>query len=295
MKKRNRKYFFNLLKSMRIYRVFPTLMVILVAASFADLISKDIIILGFVGILIYSSYGIHNALRDKDYFLPKYSKKVILVLLFIVFVTSILNRVIFLTAVIAISLGFIYNTFFRYLVLGDTTILTITHYVLPFFSSSVLLGLDLDFAIKFSGALFFVFWFLLPIKNLKGIQEDRKRKYRTLTTVFKNGKLITFIFFWISFVLMIGSYFLFELKHSYLFVLLFIFILSVIISLGIFSDKKETLWIARGITLIFLFGIIISSTKYLLIIWSGLGIIVLYLSVLIFKIQKKNGKRISRI
>jgi 4-hydroxybenzoate polyprenyltransferase len=288
--------FRNLLKATRAYRVLPTLMIILVSASFANAINNKIIILGLAATIIYSAYGIHNAVRDNDYLLPKYSKKVIIGLLIFSLLISLADKVIFLTSLAAIFLGVAYNTVSRRILFGDTTILAITHYALPSFSASILLGVDKNSALLLSGFMFITFWFLLPVKNLKNVKEDSERGYKT-PAMLKHGRTIILVLFGISLLIISSAYFLFDLSSIYLLVLLLIFILGTLVIRDIFREKEiSALKIARLIILIFLLGLIIEKTTNLSIISSTLFLFFMYIIFLTanFHKNKSAGREYGR-
>ena len=279
--------FWNLLKATRVYRVLPTLMIILAAAGFAGFINQELILLGFVGILIYSANGLFNSIKDEDYSLSSKSKFFSLFLLIIALAISFVDRVILFTALAAIFLGLIYNYVSRFILLVDTTILSVTHFALPFFSSLILLGFDVDISLKLSGFMFAFFWFFSPSKNLKGVQEDRKRNYKTLPILFRQGKLITILLFVISFVLIVGSYFVFDLNSMFLFFLFLIFVLYLFAIRDFLKERNlSALHFSRMILLLFLFGIIIGKTSDLLIIFLGVAILLLYF--LLLGVNKKS-------
>lgn len=291
MDKKRKNDFTRLLRAARIYRVLPTLMVILVPATFVGHLSWQIFIMMLIGILIYSASGIYNAIRDNDYSINYGSKKIIYILLIISLILSLTNRIIFLTTIIAIILGIIYNTYSRRIILADSSILAVTHFALPCFASSILIGLNYNFAFILSGYLFLVFWFLMPIKNLKGIDDDKKRKYKTLATTLKNGKLITLILFCISFFLMFIAYFLFRLNKIYPFILIIILMLYILVIIKILSKKEiAALKYVRGIILLFLFGIILGVSNNIIVIFFSSLLIIIYLLIL-FKDKLKGGKK----
>ena len=280
--------FINLLKATRIYRTLPILMAILVPAAFANIITREIFILSLSGVLIYSVAGIHNAIKDKDYPLPSYSRKAMLILLSIAVIVSLSNYIVFLTALVSIILGLIYNTTARFFLFGDSTILSISHFALPCFSSSILLGLDIELAILLSTSLFLIAWFITPTKNLKDTKEDKNRKYVTLTTTYHNGIIITKILLLVSFVIMSGFYFLFNLTTRFILILILVFYL-IIIALKKINNKEEKqgLGILRLVILFFMFGLIIEKTSNIFIIFLAFLLCLLYVFYLSFpKINK---------
>jgi len=270
--------FIVLLKATRVYRTLPVLMVIMVSAAFANIINKEIIVLGISCILVYAAAAMHNAIRDKDYKLPQYSKKVMFILLFAAVILSLSNYVILFTVITWIFLGFIYNTIARSILFGDTTILSITHFALPSFSSSILLGLDFRLTILLSGFFFLLAWFITQTKNLKDTQEDKNRNYTTLTTKFLNGSFITKIFLFISFAFMVGSYFLFNLTIKFIGILSVIFLLIIVAMRKINNNgEKQGLSILRLVILIFMLGLIIEKTSNYFIVSLGLFLCFSYL------------------
>jgi 4-hydroxybenzoate polyprenyltransferase len=176
-------------------------------------------------------------------------------------------------------LGFIYNTLARFILFGDATILAITHFALPSFSSSLLLNQDIRSALLLSFFLFITFWFVTHTKNLKDTKEDKKRNYVTLTTKFKSGKFITKLLFDFYFLAMFIIYFVLNLTKKYLFVLLIIFTLRIFVER--FKEDKKTVNITRLIMLLFLFGIIIDKTNNVKIILFSLSLCLIYVSILL--------------
>ena len=287
--------FINLVKSTRIYRILPTLMIILVSASFANRVSTELVILGVVSILIYSGLGIQNAIQDKDYLLPSYSGFAIFILLIIGLIISLFNFIIFLTAMAWILLGYFYNTLSRYVLFGDTTLLSITHFALPLFSSSILVGFNMKFSLILAGTFFVIFFFIMPMKNLKDSLDDKIRKYKTLPTSGRKGKSITLILFSISIIPMACAYFLFNLSLIYIaFMILIILLGMFIIKKSLSKKEKSAVNLTRLFMLLFLFGFIVSKTSNfrIILLASGLGIFyLLFLAGSKFVGRKKRGKK----
>lgn len=269
--------FLDFLEATRIYRVFPTLMIVLVSASFAEFLNFELILFGFVGFLIYAANGLYNSIKDGDHNLPDYSKNVVLFLIFFALIVSFFDKIIFLTAFISVILGFMYNSASRFFVLLDTTLLSLTHYTIPFFSSLLLVGFNFGESLKFSLFMFSIFWFFTPSKNLKGVEQDRVRGYKTLPIVLRSGKFLTLLMFIFSAFLMAFSLYFFSLNFMFLFFLYLIFILY-FFSLNSFwkGENVLALFISRMIILFFLFGIIFSKTTDLTIIFSGLFFLFFY-------------------
>lgn len=269
----------NILKATRIYRTIPVLMIILIPAAFSNILNTKLFILGLCCVLVYASAGIHNAIKDKDYDLPKYSSRIIIFLLIGAIIISLFNYIIFLTVLLWIFLGYIYNTFSRYVLFGDTSIIAFTHFSLPLFSSSLLLGLNYNLAFKLSIIFFIIAWFITQTKNLKDTKEDKKREYVTLTTRFQNGILITKILLFISFVFMIISTFIFDLNYK----ITFSFVLMILILIFSFKkiNNKQTLKLLRLVMLIFILGIIFDKTSNYLIITFSITLFTFYVLYLL--------------
>ena len=282
----------SVFKAMRTYRTLPSLMVMLVSAAFADMINKEIIILGLCCVLVYSAAGIHNAIKDNDYPLPQYAKKVIFALLFAAIIISLSNKIIFFAVMAGLILGLIYNTISRFILLGDSTILAITHFALPSLSASLILGLDLRKTILLSGFFFLIAWFITQTKNLKDTRKDRNRNYATLTTRFHNGALITNVLLFISFIFMLVSHFLFKLTARFVLTLIIISLLIIIALKKINSDyEAQGLNILRLVILTFMLGLIIEKTPNYFIVLSGIFLWFLYLLYLLMpQINKVMGK-----
>ncbi|MBW2984305.1 UbiA family prenyltransferase [Candidatus Woesearchaeota archaeon] len=259
----------NLLKATRVYRTLQILMAMMIPTAFANTINKEVILLGISCILIYSAAGIHNAIRDKDYVMPLYSKKVMFTLLCAGLIISLSNHIIFFAAMAGILLGLSYNTFSRHILFGDSTILAITHYTLPCFSASLLLKQDVRLTVALTGFMFLTFWFLMHSKNLKDTEDDAKRGYKTLTTIGRNGKTISIMLLMPGFLSMFLAYFMFNLTNRFLAVFSIVFILQAVAIKQIISNENQSaVKLIRLLMMLFLFGIIIdraSSIKVILI------------------------------
>jgi 4-hydroxybenzoate polyprenyltransferase len=253
----------QLAKATRIYRIFPTLAIILLAANTTSTLNKEIFLLATISTLIYSAISIQNAIKDKDYQLPKYSNKIIIAILLISLAISLTNKILLLTLLAWITLGLIYNTTSRKILLADTTILAITHYTLPYLSTLLLLNIDPTTTIKQTTTIFVIFFLLTPIKNLKGIKEDKKRKYKTLATIYpKKGKTITLTLFLLSIILMTASHPLFGTTRIFLILTIPLLILAAMISTYIIQNNTTTaLKLNRILSLTFITSLIISQKQ----------------------------------
>jgi hypothetical protein len=240
----------QLAKATRIYRIFPTLAIILLAANTTSTLNKEIFLLATISTLIYSAISIQNAIKDKDYQLPKYSNKIIIAILLISLAISLTNKILLLTLLAWITLGLIYNTTSRKILLADTTILAITHYTLPYLSTLLLLNIDPTTTIKQTTTIFVIFFLLTPIKNLKGIKEDKKRKTITLTL------------FLLSIILMTASHPLFGTTRIFLILTIPLLILAAMISTYIIQNNTTTaLKLNRILSLTFITSLIISQKQ----------------------------------
>lgn len=272
----------NLLKATRIYRVIPTLMIILLASSFNQKFNIYLLFLSLISILIYASGGIQNAIKDKDYDLPKKSKIIIFCLIGLALIISLTNKTLFLTTIIWVSLSFIYNTISRKIILGDTIIMSLTHYVIPFVSATILLHSKID--ILFTSLLFLTFFFLTPFKNIKDTKQDKQRGYKTLTTTFAYGKDITLTIFFLLIIPLSCFYLFFKLNLIYLIGLV------IVIFLDLLSIKNNlNLSYARILLNFIIFNLIFGFSKEPTISLSG-GILLLISTIISVKSIKETQK-----
>ncbi|MBN1502348.1 UbiA prenyltransferase family protein [Candidatus Woesearchaeota archaeon] len=247
----------DLIKSTRLHRTLTGLCAIMVPVSIANSITKEIFFLGLSGILIYAAAGIHNAKRDSDYALPSYYKIVIALILVLALSIAFSNKIILITILLYTILGYVYNSYSRYVLFGDVTLLSITHHTIPTVASSILLGLRSAIIVKLSVYMFVTFWFLIHLKNLKDTREDKDRGYKTLTTEFKNGREWTLFCYEIGFASIALAYFLFGFGIKYIFFLLIIYILkNHIVHTALFHREKESLNYMRFMVLFFLIGFV---------------------------------------
>ena len=284
---KRRESLINLFKSVRIERTFPSISLIIFACALMGKITKEIYLLTICLVLLYAPGGILNALKDEDYILPKYSKIVVYILPLIALIISFENTTLFLASISWIIFGYIYNVFSRKILFLDNTLICITHHFIPVFFSLIILGETIKNSFFIGTYIYLVFWFLAPIKNLNGIEKDKNLKYKTLPVVYKQGKKITFILYYVSFILMIPAYFIFELNALYL-ALLFALLLLFLITKKIEKRKNYSgmLKIARLIISLFGFAITISITKNIKLIILGSTIIFFFLEETIKKLIK---------
>ncbi len=275
--------FINVIKATRVYRILPVLMIIFVSAAFAEKLSINLFYLALTCFMIYSAAGLHNAMRDKDYKLPKSSRYFIFFFASLGILISLQNHIVLLTSILWIGLGFVYNTVARKILLGDSIVLAITHFALPSLSSSLILGIDMSTALRLTMIFFLIGFLITQTKNLKDTKEDKERDYATLTTRLRNGRLITLFFLFLSYTAMSFSYILFGLGQGFIFVMLFVFLIM-LISLFLLTKKMEkaSLNLLRVAFMVFMLGLMIHKTSEQIILSLGEAILIFYLSLFIF-------------
>ena len=183
----------NLLKATRIERTFPIVLLSLIPFGISN--GSLVKFLSFVIPLmtIYSSIAILNAIKDKDYDLPKYSKKLSYALIILSVFLSLFNKYALIYVLLTTILGFIYNEFSRKIILGDSLVAGITHFSLPFFLAGQMNNLSANILVPTTIILYFLAPSIAPITNIKDLKEDRKRGYKTLiNSVKKPNRTISF-------------------------------------------------------------------------------------------------------
>ena len=260
----------GLVKATRVYRIIPTLMILLICSSFAGELTREIFLFGMVLVLCYSVAGIQNAISDKDWKISRHYKIAIVFLLMLAFFVSLFNKIILVAFFVFIVSGIIYNKFSRFILFGDTTLMSFTHFVLPCIFSGLLLNLDKCLIIKLSIFLFAVAWLIFPSKNLKESEKDKKLGYKTLNTVFRRGEIVCLLFLVFSLVPLTFVYFLFEMSYVYFLFIGIILILQILVILCVLENKNEVaLKIGRMILIVSLFGFLISISDNILILFSA--------------------------
>lgn len=236
----------NLLKATRINRTIPSLLLITLTAIITQKINLNIFLLGIILILIYSSGGLQNVIKDKDFKLNKNTKFIIIALILTAITISFNNKYLIISTVLWIILSLLYNFTSRKILLLDTTILCITHYFIPTFFSLLMLNQGITQSLKISIPIYLIFWFITPTKNLKEIRKDKLLKYRTIPTQFKNGKTITLIILNITIIPIILTYFILDISNYILLtipnIILFLSILNI---LFIKNQEKKALKTTR--------------------------------------------------
>ena len=147
--------------------------------------------------------------------------------------------------------------------------------------------------------MFVTFWFLMHSKNLKDTKDDRERGYKTLTTLFENGRAISITLLIIGFLFMFAVYFLFNLTYKYLTLCSMVFILQVIVINQIIKDKNENaVKLIRLVMLMFMFAVIADKTSNFTIIGFSLFLFLPYLLLLFtnsISAEKYNETNINKV
>ena len=292
MENQRQNYFLNLLKATRVVRVLIPLSSIMLVVGFANQINKEIFILAMCCVLIYSAGGILNAKFDKDFKL-KHPFTAITFLFIIVLILSFTNYIIFLAVITWVLLSFVYSKFSRRILFGDSTILAVTHAVIPIVASALLLGLETKLTITLAIFMFVALFLIIPMKNLNRVKEDKKRKYKTLMTYYKNGKKITYFLFNFYFILMFIAYFVFDLTNKYLIIFAGIFIITIFLN-SYLNNRKEILAykLSRLIVILFSFAFVYDkATDFIIISISGFLIFVYIVYLGLFSRKKFADRR----
>lgn len=205
----------NLIKATRINRTLPSILLIVLAISIKKQINPEIFLLGIILILIYSAGGIQNALKDRDFELNKKAKYAPTLLLLIATIISIQNTHLFIANLSWITLSLIYNFKSRKILLLDTTIMSITHYTIPFLFALLILGETLTKSLELSIPIYLIFWLITPTKNLKETEKDKSLEYKTIATEFKNAHKITIILTFLSLIPILSLKFFLKLPNFF--------------------------------------------------------------------------------
>lgn len=279
-KKRDKNNFLNILKAFRLERPLIPLSSIMLVVAFANKVTIGIIVLMICCILMYAVGGLINAKIDHDYKV-KNSYLIIFSIFAITLILSLYHYIIFLTVLLSLLLGFIYSKYSRFLLFGDSIILGLTHSTLPIISAALLLSLNSELTFKLAGFMFFAIALVAPMKNLKGVKEDKKRGYKTLMTKYKDGKKITNLLLNLYLLLLFLAYFIFNLNKK------FLLIFSILLMLGFFinylmANKKEVqaYRLVRLVIILFSFAIVFSQTSNLKIILLSFSLVFVYFTYL---------------
>jgi len=271
----------NILKAFRLERPLIPLSSIMLVVAFTNHLNLAVIILMVCCILMYAVGGLINAKIDNDYKVS-HAYLIIFFIFSLSLILSFFNYIILLTVLASFLLGFAYSKYSRFFIFGDSIVLGLTHSTLPIISSALLLGLGFLLTMKLTTFMFFSIALVAPMKNLRGIKDDKKRKYKTLMTKYKNGKKITNLLLDIYLVLLFLAYFIFKLSNK------FLFIFSILLMLGFFinylmANKKEVkaYQLARLVIILFSFAIVFDKVTTILPLLISLALIFTYLFYLI--------------
>ena len=113
-----------LFRATRIERTLYILSLMIIPCAFVNRINVDVLLFALSCIFLYSSMGLFNAIKDKDYDLPRYAKLISLFLVFLSLLISFFNKIIFITFLLWLILGVIYNTIARKILFADAFILS---------------------------------------------------------------------------------------------------------------------------------------------------------------------------
>lgn len=282
---KNQNYFLNLLKAARLERSLMTLSSVALVFGFANRINTEIFILSICIVLLYAAGGIINAKTDNDFKL-KHVRFVVGLLFITALLFSLVNYVIFFAVLIIIFMNFIYSKYSRFVLFGDSAILALSHRVIPIVSASLLLGLEFGLMIKLSVVFFFSLFLMAPMKNMNGWREDKKRGYKTLMTLYKNGKSITNFLFQVYFILVLASYFIFDVGDKFLFVVLIMFVIKILMDFYMNSGREVKAYvICRLIIILFAFAFVFDQASDFGLVLLGLSIPSLYTFYLLIKLK----------
>ncbi|MBN2367635.1 hypothetical protein JXC34_01350 [Candidatus Woesearchaeota archaeon] len=257
----------DLVRASRVDRTLFGLSAVMVPVAVSGSMNYDVFIFCICCILLYSVFGIHNGLKDRDYRLPSCTKKVLLVLGGFTVAVSLMRVPIFISQLMYLFLGYFYNTSSRKILLMDSTVLSITHYLLPVFFSALVLGLSMKQAVYLSMYFFIVSLFYMPLKNIRGAEEDKSRGYKTLPSMFRKGVQMTFMAMSVSFILMFLGYFLFDLFVIYLLFLAVIIVLGIVmVYLCHNGDIILMAKLFRFVDVFFCFAFVASSSTSMIVV-----------------------------
>lgn len=168
---------------------------------------------------LYGVVGLVNAYVDKDY---KVNKRF---LLFSIIVYSlvgispcILMPSLFVPVLLFIGLGILYNSFPRKILFLDHIIMTFTCFWGPIFYSDMAINHSANHAIHLATFASMPFFFFLNIRHFKGWEDDKKRRYQTIATLFplKTAKTLLILLTLIGYILFVGNYFIFGLDKIFI-------------------------------------------------------------------------------
>lgn len=293
MLKREGNYFLNLLKATRIERALMPVSFIMIAPAFTNKISVDIFLLMICCTLMYMVGGLINAKLDKDFNATKITLTII-ILFSISIIISLQNKIIFFTVLASLAMGLIYSKLSRFILFGDAITLSITHAAIPIISSSIIIGLNIQLTLIIITLVLPPFIFITPMKNLNGIEEDKKRNYATLMTKYKNGKTATHILLSLYFLAVFLIYFLTDLGNKFLFIVFLMFIIKIFMDYYMNINQELIAYaLVRLVIIILPFAFVFDQAKKIELILISSSFVLVYLTYFILKVGEiKHGKSI---
>jgi 4-hydroxybenzoate polyprenyltransferase len=281
-----KKEWFRLIRAMRIERSLMPLSFIMIAVGFANKMTSDIVILMVCCVMMYTVGGLINAKADKDFSVKNINIAIFaLLLLSVLFSTA--NLVIFFAVCASLLMGFAYNRVFRFFIFGDSIALSITHVIIPIVSSSLILGLGSKVFLPVIALSAIPFSLITPMKNLRGIKGDKKRKYHTLMTKYKNGKQITQILLSIYFIAVFLAYFFFNLSKKFLVVVVFLFVIKIFMDYYLNTSKEIVAYgLVRLVIIILPFAFVFDKATDPLLLMISLSFITGYFLYFISNVKQ---------
>jgi len=293
MEKEGENYIRNLFKSARMERALMPLSSIMIAVGFTNRINFDIFLLMTCCVLMYMAGGIINAKFDKDFKLKK-STFAIMSLLGISIILSLNNRIIFFAVIASLFMGLIYSSLSRFILFGDSLVLSITHVAIPVVSSFLILNIDLGFSVPLVLSFIAPFTLIVPMKNLNGIEKDKQRGYKTLMTKYKNGKTATHFLLSFYFIVVFLLYFFLDLGNRFLFVVFVMFVIKTFMDYYMNTGKEIVAYgLVRLIIIIFPFAFVFDKAENIELVFLSFSFILFYLVYFALKVSGvKHGKGI---
>ncbi len=226
----------NIIKAARFERSLIPISYIMIPVAIINKINLDIFLLMISCTLMYAVGGLINAKVDEDY-PTKYLTITSWVFLFTAITISLHNLIITITILISFIIGFIYNKYSRHILFGDSLALATTHIAIPMISSALILGI-FSKIMTLTPYLMLALAIITPMKNLNGVEADKKRKYKTLMTILKNGKTPTHILMKLYFIVAFSAFFFFNLTKKFLIIIVILFFIQIIMDICMTSKKE---------------------------------------------------------
>ena len=204
----------------------------------------------------------------------------IVVILIIATLISLKNLIITATLLFSFIMGHIYSKPSRYVLFGDSIILSITHVAIPIISASLILKISLLDIIPLTILSMIFYTTIDQMSNLNGIETDKQNRYKTLMTMSKSGKLYTHLLMNISFTVALAIDLIFKLSNRFLVIIFLLFIIEIIMNYLMNSRKEiHAYGLMRLVTIIFPFAFVFewaSDIRIFLISWIFIEIYLVY-------------------